>query len=114
MAFRIAELTPEAIEDAALYWLYTEDEGWERWRLVPGSTTVSPNGRVLRLGFELEGDRFELALVQREERLHVRYDDHDEPEQELPARLFEADDGVIVRFVHKDQTVFVHLEVAEG
>ena len=28
---------PESIADATAYWLYTEDEGWERWRLVPGS-----------------------------------------------------------------------------
>ncbi len=114
MTFRIADLTPDAVEDAVAYWLYTEDEGWERWRLVPGSPAVSPNGQVLRLAFELEGDRFELALVQREARVAVRYDDHDDPEQELPARLFAADDEVIVRFVHKDQTVFVHLEVADA
>ena len=112
MPFDISELDAESIEDAVAYWLYSEDEGWERWRLVPRSAALSPNGRVLRLSLELEGDTFDLALIQRESRLFVKHDDHEDPEQELPARVFQAEDEVLVAFVHKDQTVFLHLELA--
>ena len=111
MPFHVADLTPESIEDAFAWWLYAEDEAWERWRLVPGSAVVSPNGRVLRLSFELDDDRFDWALVEREEGFFVRHDDHEAPEQELPARIFEGDEELIVRFEHDDQTVFVHLEL---
>ncbi len=111
MSLRIDELGEESIEDAVAYWLFSEDEGWERWRLVPGSAAVSPNGQVLRLTFELEDETFQLALVQRGDDLFVKYDDHDEPERELPARVFTAPDEALVCFVHKDQTVFVHLEL---
>jgi hypothetical protein len=111
MSFRISDLTAEAIEDAVAYWLYSEDEGWERWRLVPGSPAISASRHVLRLAFELEGDRLELALVQRESRFFAKYDDHEDPEQEFPARIFVSPDEAMVTFVHKDQTVFVHLEL---
>ncbi len=106
------DLTAESIEDAAAYWLYSGDDAWERWRLASGSVAISPNGQVLRLSFELDGDTFDLAVIQRDSQVVVKYDDHDDPEQELPARLFESDDEAIVTFVHKDQIVFVHLELA--
>ncbi len=112
MSLRISDLTAESIEDATAYWLYSEDEGWERWRLVPGSPVISPNRQVLRLAFALDGDTFELALVQRQSRFFAKYDDHEDPEQEFPARIFESQHEAIVTFVHKDQTVFLHLELA--
>ncbi len=112
MALRIPDLTPDSIEDALAYWLYAEDEGWECWRLVPGSPTLSPNGFVLRMAFELEGDGFELVLIQRDSRIFAKFDDREHPEQELPARCFGGPDESIVMFVHKDETVFVHLELA--
>ncbi len=112
MSLRISELTAESIEDAVAYWLYSEDEGWERWRLVPGSPAISPNRQVLRLTFALDGDTFELALVEHQSRLFVKYDDHEEPGKEFPARIFESHDEAIVTFVHKEQTVFLHLELA--
>lgn len=102
---------PESIADATAYWLYTEDEGWERWRLVPASPTLSPNGQVLRLQLEFEGDRFELVLIERESRLLVKFDQRDEPEQELAAEAFRSADDWIVRFAHKDETVFLQLEL---
>lgn len=112
MSFRISDLTPESIEDAVAYWLYSEDEGWERWRLVPGSPAIPPSREVLRLAFELDGDTFELALIQRQSRFFAKYDDHEDPEQEFPARIFVSHDEVVASFAHKDQTVFVHLELA--
>ena len=102
MPLRIGELVADSIEDG----------GWERWSLVPGSQTLSPDGQAVRLRFELEGESFELALIQRESRLFAKFDNRENPEQELPARAFEAADEVIVMFVHKDETVFVHLELA--
>ena len=114
MPLDISDLSAESIEDAAAYWLFSEDQTWERWRLVPGSVAVSPSGTVLRLSFELEGDSFELAVIQRGPRVLVKYDDHEDPEQQLAARLFLADDEAILSFVHKDQTVFVHLELADA
>jgi hypothetical protein len=113
MSLDLYGLTPESIADATAYWLYAEDEGWERWRLVPGSPLLSPNGRVLRLAFELEGDRFELALVQKESRLFAKFDQRESPEQELPASAFEAADGLIVQFAGKDEIVFVQLELED-
>lgn len=112
MPFRISDLSAGAIEDAVAYWLYSEDEGWELWRLVPGSAAISPVHQVLRLTFELDGESFDWALIQREGRFFAKYDDHDDPEQEFPARIFASQDEVMVTFVHKDQTVFVHLELA--
>lgn len=111
MAFDLRALEPDAIEDAVAYWLYP-DEGWERWRLVPGSPVRSPDGRVLRLGFDLDGDRFELALVQQGERLSAKFDARDDPDREIPARAFESDGDVLVAFTEKDETVFVTLELA--
>ena len=73
---------------------------------------ISPSHSILRLTSELDGDTFEWALVQRESRFFARYDDHDDPEQEFPARVFGSQDEAMVTFVHKDQTVFVHLELA--
>lgn len=107
----IGDLTPDSIEDAVAYWLYAEDEGWELWRLVPGSPTLSPNGQALRLGFELEGDRFELVLIERGPRLFAKFDDREDPEQELPARAFDSSGELVVTFTDKDQTVFVLLEL---
>ena len=112
MTLRITELAAGSIEDAIAYWLYSEDDGWQRWRLVPGSQVVAPNGQILRMKFELEGDSFELALIQRGPRLVAKFDDCENPEQELPTRVFESVDEAIVMFVHKDETVFVHLELA--
>ena len=111
MPFRIRDLTPESIEDALAYWLYSEDAGWERWRLVPGSAVVSASGEILRLTFELDGDSFDWVLLERESRFFARYDEHDEPEREFPARIFEGQDEAIILFVHEDQTIFVHLEL---
>ena len=112
MPLEISDLKEESIEDAVAYWLFSEDEGWERWRLVPRSPAISPNGQVLRLSFELDGETFDLALIQRESRLFAKYDDHEDPGQEFPARLFESEDEALVTFVHKDQTVFIHLELS--
>jgi hypothetical protein len=112
MPFCISDLTAESIEDATAYWLFSEDEGWDRWRLVPGSPAISPNRQVLRLAFEADGETFELVLAQRQSRLFARYDDHEDPEQEFLVREFESDGEVLLVFVHKDQTVFVHLELA--
>ena len=111
MPFRIRDLTPDSIADAHAFWLYGEDEAWERWRLVPESAVVSPNGNALRLTFELDGDVFDWALVEREGNFLARHDDHAEPAQELPARVYAGDDEVIVRFEHDDQIVFVELEL---
>ena len=91
---------------------FPEDEGWERWRLVPGSQVLSPSGQVLRIEFELEGETFELAVMQRGSQLSVKFDDRENPEQELLARVFESPDGAIITFRHKDETIFVHLELA--
>jgi hypothetical protein len=112
MAFRIDELTDDSIEDAVAYWLYSEDDGWERWRLVPGSQVLSPGHQTLRVELQLEDETFELALIQRGPRLAVKFDDREDPDQELPARLFEAPDETIITFVYKDETVFLHLELA--
>lgn len=110
--FRIHELTRESIEDATAYWLYFDGEAWEPWRLVPDSPTVSPNGRALRLTLELEGDRFELALLQKESGLVAKFDDRDDPEEELPARVFESDGDVVVTFETDEERVFIVLELA--
>ncbi|MDJ0848858.1 MAG: hypothetical protein QNK04_10810 [Myxococcota bacterium] len=112
MALHIPDLTRDSIEDAAAYWLYAEDEAWERWRLVPDSQTLSPDGRALRLAFELDGDGFELVLIQRGAEIFVKFDDRLEPEQEIRVRCFDGDDESIVMFDHGDETVFVHLELA--
>ena len=113
MPFSIGDLSAESIEDATAYWLYAEDEAWERWSLVPGSPIVSPNGRVLRMAFGMEGDRFELALVQRDDGLYVKFDEREDPEQELATRVFEASDEVIVVFEDPEETVFIHLEIGD-
>ena len=42
----------------------------------------------------------------------AKYDAHEDPEQEFPARVFASHDEAMITFVHKDQTVFVHLELA--
>ena len=112
MPFRISDLAAESIEDATAYWLFSEDEGWDRWRLVSGSPAISPNRQVLRLAFESDGETFELVLVQRQSGLFARYDDHEDPGQEFLVRAFESDGEALLAFVHKDQTVFVHLELA--
>ena len=112
MPFHIRDLSPDGIEDATALWLYAEDEGWERWRLVEGSAVIAPSGEALRLTFELDGDVFDWALVEREGAFFSRYDDHDTPEQLFPARVFTGDEELIVRFEHADQTVLVHLELA--
>ena len=112
MPFRISELTADSVEAATAYWLYSEDEGWEQWRLVAGSQVLSPNGQVLRMKFELEGETFELALMQRGPQLGVKFDDRANPERELPARVFESPDGAIITFLHKNETIFVYLELA--
>ncbi len=114
MPLHIPDLERDSVEDAVAYWLYSEDEGWERWRLVPDSPTLSPNGQVLRLAFELDGDRFELALIQRPAGLFAKFDEREHPDRELPARCFDAPDESLVMFVHGDETVFVHLELAPG
>lgn len=110
--FRINELTEDAIEDVVAYWLYFEGEEWELWRLVPGSQTLSPGGRVLRVALELEGERFELALIEAGSRLTVKFDDREDPEQEIPAHAFESDGDVLVAFETDSERVFVLLELA--
>ena len=112
MPLRINELTADSIEDATAYWLYSDDGGWQQWRLIQGSQVVSPNGEVLRMMFELEGDSFELALLQKGPRIHAKFDDRENPQHELLTRVFEAADEALVLFVYKDETVFVHLELA--
>lgn len=112
MPFSINTLTEDSIEDAVAYWLYTEDAAWQRWRLVAGSPVFSPNGHTLRMRFELESEIFELAIIQRDLQLAVKFDDRDKPAQELPARAFESSDEAIITFVNKDEIVFVHLELA--
>lgn len=79
---------------------------------MPGSPRIASARQVLRLAFELEGETFDWALVQRDSRFLAKYDQHDDPEQEFPARVFTSQGEAIITFVHKDQTIFVHLEPA--
>ncbi len=114
MAFCIADLTKESIESAEAYWFYPpEERPSERWPLVPGSEALSPSGDALRMTFELPGGRtFELVLIQRGSSLSAKFDDREDPDEEVPARVFESSDQVIIMFSYRRQTVFLRLELA--